>query len=178
MKLLILPLIGMMLIGCGNAEFGYDKPASSPDVDPVINPGPDYGQIEEVLLLTASKKYHPSSNEDDVVDLTEIKELSLPAEIEVVSGNAGNYYSLLTIDDIICYYKGGSGFSYPLQMGNVSEIEKGQKYHLSFCRDATNGAVLDLQAGDSVFAQDEISLTIHNGDSTEETIVQLKIEVL
>ena len=176
MKFLLLIFTGMTLVACGNAEFGMNNPhLDAPDSSPVADPG----QVEdnEVITLNASKSYHPDSSDDAILDLEENKEISLPAEIEVVSGNAGNYYSLLAIDDVICYYKGGSDFSYPLQMGNVSEIEKGQKYHLRFCRDA-NGDTLDLQAGDSVFVQDNISLGIHNGDSTEATVVELKIEVL
>ena len=182
MKLLLLIFTGMTLVACGNAEFGMNNPhLTSPGTsDPVADPG----QIEdekEVIKLTATRYYHPNDSDPAVLDLNENKEISLPAEIEVISGNAGNFYSLLAIDDVICYYKGGSDFSYPLQMGNDTEIAKGQRYHLSFCTLESEGFFgdrLDLQAGDSVVVQDGISLEIHNGDSTETTVVELNIEVL
>lgn len=174
MKFLLLLLIATNIVACGSSKFACGP--NNCEGDQTVNP------IEreegEVINLTASKQYHPDVNQDAIVDVTELKEISLPSEISVVSGNAGNYYSLLKVDsDIVCFYKGGSDFSYPLQMGNVSEIEKGQKYHLSFCED-NDGNALNLFAGDTLIIQSSISLSIHNGDSTEDTVINLKLNVL
>lgn len=176
MKILLIVIIGMNLISCGNnPHMANNQPGSTPTVDS--------SQVEdkEVIKLTATRFYYPDDSEVGKLVLDETKRISLPAKIKVISGNAGNFYSLLAIDNIICYYKGGSDFSYPLQMGNETEISKGQSYHLQFCSlesEGFSGNRLDLQADDSVFVQDSISLSIHNGDSTETTVVELEIEIL
>ena len=94
----------------------------------------------------------------------------------MLSGNAGNYYTIIHIDDFDCFYKGGSNFSYPLQMGNSQEVEKGQTYHFQFCQDSLGR--MDIEAGDDAIVEQKVEVEIYDGDSTETTVVQAVIEVL
>lgn len=162
MKYLVLIL---MFIACGQKK-SYDQDSQVPDF---INES-------EYLILNATKTYHPSSSMTDIKHLEESREVIIPNKLNVTFGNAGNYYAFLEIDDIVCYYKGGSIFSYPLQMAVQSEIDKGNQYVFDYCSDSFG--LLGTEAGSKHVIMDSISLTIHNGDSTMKTSVSVILEVI
>ena len=172
MRNLIILGVALLLTACGTDRTYVDKPGSgSPSFgsDPAAND----------LKLNSEKEYHPSKNTNgkyEVPEGTNFIEIVLPETIAVLSGNAGNYYTIVYIDDFRCFYQGGSNFSYPLQMGNQSEVEKGEKYHFSHCTNSSG--TMDLEAGDQVLVEDGVEVEIHNGDSTETTLIQTVIEVL
>lgn len=164
MKYCVLMLLALMVSACGINKTYVGKPTGT-DPNFVTDPA------QEVLSITAEKTYHPSSNKNGEHEVDSFLEVELPSTLTVVSGNAGNYWAFLDFDDLRCFYKGGSNFSYPLQMASQEEVQKGQKYHLQYCED-DQGYEIDVQAGDLVAVSYKITLTIHNGDSTEPTVVK------
>lgn len=158
-------LVILFLVSCGQNKKYTEKDQ--------IN---DFITNSEYLELSATKTYHPSASKTHEQQLAESKQAVIPNKIKVVSGNAGNYYSILSFDDVECYYKGGSQYSYPLQMGSSEEITKGEEYILDFCRDSNN--ILDYEAGDQLVVNDRVSLSIHNGDSTVPTSISVSVELL
>ena len=162
---LILSLL--FLISCGQSKDYTKKNTDNPN----FTADPDY------IVMTAKKEYHPSKNTDGSYTVDEnFIDVLLPATIKVTSGNAGNYYAILTMDSVTCYYKGGSNFSYPLQMNNQSEVIKGQEYKLYRCQDHLGQ--LPLKANDKILVSNQITLQIHNGDSTVSTEVRVSLEKL
>lgn len=162
MKLL---LIALFLVSCGQSKkyTGKDQ----------VN---DFVTDSEYLELLATKTYHPSTSKTHEQQLAGSKQAVIPNKIQVTSGNAGNYYSILSFDNIDCYYKGGSKYSYPLQMGSEEEISKGEEYILDFCRDSESA--LEYKAGDKLIVNDKLSLSIHNGDSTVPTSINVSVELI
>lgn len=168
-KLLILLPILAILTSCGQNKDYTEIPLDGTDFS---------GSVNDVLEMVASKEYHPVVNYDNVytVQTNEILKVYVPESLEVISGNAGNYYTLLSLDDITCFYKGGSDFSYPMQMSSPSEVEKGQKYNLKYCKD-NSGSYVNLIAGDVFEVIDRVKVSIHNGDSTVTTDVKVSFEL-
>ncbi len=143
------------------------------------------GESEDVvvpsqILLHAQKSYNPSRWRDgsyvikNEIGNLEFLKVSLPTEIPVTSGNAGNHRVTLFIDfqggSLECYYKGGADINKPLQSGNSSQIEKGKKYLFEECSDGS-------EPGDLIKAQKNFLLTINNGDSSKTTSIRMPIQV-
>lgn len=162
MKILILMLV---LVSCGQAKRYTDKPQVA-----------DFINESEYLTLEATKSYHPSNSVSNIQRLASSKDVVVPNKIKVTEGNSGNYYALVKLDDVTCYYKGGSIYSYPLQMGIVEEINNGKEYKLEYCSDS-NGRTGHV-AGDRIIVNDSITLSIHNGDSTVPTNVSVTVELI
>lgn len=161
----------------GELPQGTDSPQ-----EVLVTPQPQVILPEEVLL-EASKSYGPSQWQDDVYDLGEEGlsnvdlQLILPEEVAVLSGNSGNHWVTLIIDEgegseLRCKYRGGADVSKPLRSGNQSQIEKGQRYRFESCDDKS------LSGGDPVSVASALRLTVNNGDSTETTTVIAVLDVL
>lgn len=170
-KLLLITLCTTFLVSCGQNKNYTEKNLNNGFT---TEGGTDNNQ--ESIVVNALKEYHPSRNYDSTVNVNSTKLVTLPSTIEVLSGNSGNYYSIVYIDDsLVCYYKGGSSYSYPLQRGNQQDIEDGEQYHFSHC--VENGNTSNLEANDLIEIKEKVKLSIHNGDSTVSTEIQLKLIV-
>lgn len=156
------------------AETGEDPSDPVGDGDSSDNADPE--PITEVAMQ-AAKHYGPSRWENDVV-LLNGEELTflIPAQLQVVSGNAGNHLSMLHFDDVECRYKGGASQSKPLKTGDPNQIALGQLYHLEYCEDAS-GRRNDLVANSLIDAETSLELRVDNGDSTESTVISVTVAV-
>lgn len=164
-------MISITLMSCGQSKKYTPKPFGD---NTSFEDSTD--ETDQYLVISAMKEYHPSVQHDSTHNLTEETTVAIPSTIKVTQGNAGNYYTLVTFDDnMICYYKGGSPFSYPLQSGNAQHIEDGKLYHFSHCSE--NGVTVNIQDNDLVTVSNNIKLKIHNGDSTVSTAVELSLQV-
>jgi len=123
------------------------------------------------VTLIASKLYNPSRFFDAEACLCRSIEFTVPAEISVTAGNAGNHWVDLLFrtpegGEARCRYRGGSDQAHPV--GPV-QIAKGQRYEFLHC---TNGTA----SGDRATA-DYFSLHLANGDSfLEHTEIGLQIQ--
>lgn len=120
------------------------------------------------LILTAIKTYGPSTWYDANYEGDEY-EATIPAIVPVLTGNSGNHWITLTLNDISCQYKGQASVSKPLNPYNFSQVKKGQIYKL----DPSNSDP-ECVAGDKITIT-EASLTVNNGDSTMPTTVQTEL---
>lgn len=180
MKTIIIMLFSLLLVSCGQSK-DYVKKNTGNDFN--------FGNDSQYLSLNASRDYAiPRSNSVYTVGAYTVDQVGtsvdvvVPESIQVTSGNAGNSFSCIEFDQVICMYKGGSQFSYPLQIGTTNtvdrdlEIQKGQTYSLNHCRDQY-GNILNIEANDKVIVLDSVKLRVLNGDSTVPTEVSVKIEV-
>ncbi len=123
-------------------------------------PTPSTGDPAEVLLLEAIKYYGPSVNEDGNLVVDPPLTVAIPAQLEVLVGNAGDHKALLRLDrgempSIHCYYYGGSDQSKPEFPSE--QFDKGLVYNLQNCDEG-------LTAGAAVTV-DHLHLRVDNGHS-------------
>ncbi len=160
--------------GSGSENQGSEAPESE-----------NQGESEDVvvpsqILLHAQKSYNPSRWRDgsyvikEEIGNLEFLKVSIPNEIPVTSGNAGNHRVTLFIDfqgsSLECYYKGGADINKPLQSGNSIQIEKGKRYLFEECTDGS-------EPGELIKVYRNFLLTINNGDSTKTTVIRAPIQV-
>ncbi|MEO0336540.1 MAG: hypothetical protein AAF202_09100 [Pseudomonadota bacterium] len=142
--------------------------------------GDDGSVLPAQIVLQAQKSYGPSQWEDGVFDENLDLErdvsfqITLPEEVPVIAGNAGNHSLTVVVDEdganVVCSYKGGADVSKPIRSGNPTQIEKGQKYHFQSCSDGTS-------ASETVTVDAMIRVIVNNGDSTETTRVEASFSV-
>ncbi len=104
--------------------------------------------------LRASKTYNPSTFYDDSQNILAKVEAKIPEAVAVTSGNAGNHWVRLQLDDVLCIYKGGASQAHPAK--NSNEWTRGLNYRFDSC---TNG----MRAGDALTVKHTVSLSVLNG---------------
>ncbi|MEL6544218.1 MAG: hypothetical protein AAFQ82_06300, partial [Myxococcota bacterium] len=119
--------------------------------------------------LNARKSYRPSRWLDGEACLCRPTEVTLPLELTVTSGNAGNHWADVFFEDgdteVLCRYRGGSDQSHP---DSPEQVQKGTRYLFDFCTDGT-------QPGDVVTTQ-FLRVFVANGDSRAQTSVRAQFE--
>jgi len=110
------------------------------------------------LKLVASRTYFPTRRYDARTHLERAFRFTLPAEIAVVDGNAGNHLARLSFrfstgKPMTCLYRGGADRSHPK---DPEQIAKGLRYRFKHC---TAG----LAKGEEVVA-DALAMSVLNGD--------------
>lgn len=172
-KFVALTLAALMgLTACGGERDKFPGLEFPPDDGDTFEEVTDPTEFieDKTWPLTSTKTYGPSTWYHGVIYLPYELDVVVPAEVNVISGNAGNHMLSIFIDDVVCSYKGGSSQSKPIQGGNPTQIELGLKYHLQSCDD---GSI----AGDLIAASNKIQMEVHNGDTTQDTVVQWIVEV-
>ncbi|MGV3619896.1 MAG: hypothetical protein ACO1OB_03710, partial [Archangium sp.] len=86
------------------------------------------------ITLDAKRSYYPSRWDDDEVTFTPAMTFAIPAELPVISGNAGNKTAYLSFDigseTVTCKYVGGSRKSHPR---SASDVAAGLRYVFDRC---------------------------------------------
>lgn len=160
-----------------------DAPVTGPDA--AIAPSPDAPDGCTVIELVAMKEYiPPSSTTDGVYTVAVPTPISLPDQLDVTMGNAGNHCAELALKrasdnaTIRCRYRGGANVAHPF---TPVEIAAGKRYVFDGCTQGAacpvrNGTLEPLAVGDEVTIVEELRLHISNGDSyVGETHVRARI---
>jgi hypothetical protein len=119
---------------------------------PEVIPG-----IPEVRTVSATRWYRPTRWDDGDVVTDERALVTIPSELPVTVGNAGNQWAWLTFersethDTVVCRYRGGAHNPNPCTLG---DLEGGESYVLERC---TGDDGDDIEAGDVV---DVTSMTL------------------
>lgn len=112
--------------------------------------------------LTATLHYRPTRWETDAIEERTL--ITIPHELPVTEGNAGNGWAWLTFqrhgtyDVVTCRYRGGAPTPVPRQ---PSEIAAGERYHLDRCTGEWHGTD-PVGAGSRVDAR-WVQLKVHTG---------------
>lgn len=100
---------------------------------------PEPGLVEgpaEVQTVTSTRRYRPTRWEEGEVTIEEQARVTIPAELPVTVGNAGNQWAWLTFqradewDLVTCRYRGGASKPNPQ---NPSDIAAGEAYYFERC---------------------------------------------
>lgn len=103
-------------------------------------PPPVVEGTPEVRTLTATRTYRPSRWEDDGIE--ERARVTIPAQLPVTVGNAGNQWAWLTFqrhgtfDVVVCRYRGGAPTPVPR---TPADLAAGERYHLQRCTGEWHG---------------------------------------
>ena len=124
-------------------------------------------EINGNVTLDASMKYSPNHHYDGTILVKESRNYTIPPQLEVIYGNAGNYLAEVRFGDTVCVYQGGSLLSRPLLTTNRVEIAKGRSYNFVSC----NGFRLPTPSLVWVDSGQYITVRIH-GDETASTRVR------
>jgi hypothetical protein len=137
-----------------------------------------------VQTLTATRYYSPSRWEDGTLAVDESSTVTIPSELPVTVGNAGNQWAWLTFeradtgDVVSCRYRGGASRSCP---STPEDLAAGESYTLARCVGEDEGTA-QVDAGDRV----EVSwMTLHvqsgahtlPSDSAAQTTVSVELAV-
>jgi len=116
----------------------------------------------ETRTLTATRRYRPSRWETDSLEERAI--VTIPSELPVTVGNAGNQWAWLTFqrhgtfDVVTCRYRGGASSPHPRTPGDLAA---GERYHLERCTGEWPGTD-PVEAGSRVDAR-WTRLRVHSG---------------
>lgn len=136
----------------------------------------------EVRTLTASREYRPTRWRDARMDERAI--VTIPAELPVTVGNAGNMWAWVTFqraetfDIVTCRYRGGASTPLP---HTPAELAAGERYHLERCTGELYGTD-PVVAGSRVDVR-WLNLHVHTGAHmlpsrhAAETTVTLDLEM-
>jgi len=117
-------------------------PGTSTDPGPDTDAPASTGEGDDSLVLEASKTYSPTvKNYPGVLMLGMATPVTVPAELTVIVGNAGNHGATLTLtrpnkSEVTCQYTGGSSQANP-SPGDAKEWDKGLGYLFSECSKGT-----------------------------------------
>lgn len=149
-----------------------------PQDEPALLPG-----TTEVQTVSATKTYCPDAWVDGSVAIAERALVTVPDELPVTTGNAGNGSAQVTFElneggRVTCRYRGGASTSDPC---TDEDLQAGLSYRFRRCTDE-DGATLDVGPGDRL---DVVSAVVHVQDGVEvlpswrhpETTVSVDFEV-
>lgn len=114
----------------------------------------------EIQTVSATRRYRPTRWEDGSVAITDRAVVTIPGELPVTVGNAGNMWAWITFqrtdvgDTVRCRYRGGAHNPVPC---TPEDLAAGERYHFHDCDSDVEGP-LSLAPGDSV---DVTSMTLH-----------------
>lgn len=143
-------LASFLVIGCGLGTPSRNE--SSETIGHVKSAVVGTASFAHGLVhLSAAKAYAPDRHEDAHLELTSSFAFSVPAEIHVTAGNAGNGSAHLSVSGgtsgtVSCSYVGGSSASHPTA---PTDITSGLRYVLGSCSGGQlASAVLDARVFD------------------------------
>lgn len=114
----------------------------------------------EIQTVSATRRYRPTRWEDGAVAIADRAVVTLPAELPVTVGNAGNMWAWIAFertdvgDTVRCRYRGGAHTPVPC---TPEDLAAGESYVFHDCDSDVEGP-LSIAPGDSV---DVTSMTLH-----------------
>ncbi|HEY8535566.1 MAG TPA: hypothetical protein VIL25_03920, partial [Vicinamibacterales bacterium] len=142
-----------------NGRTGYEFRVHVEDVgDP--EPGRLTPGTPEIQTVSATRYYRPTRWEDGTLRIDERALVTIPHELPVTVGNAGNMWAWITIersetfDTVVCRYRGGASSPLPC---DPADLAAGSRYVFDRCTGELPGTD-EVEAGDTV---DVRSLTLH-----------------
>lgn len=158
-------ICSVLLIGCGKKVNVIEE--DSTRQDQYLLPGSVFIEAEKLKEIYGQNEV-PVPSELQHIDgeyiFPKLAKVYLPESIHITSGNAGNHYAYVFINeyenayDYYCVYKGGSNTSQP--GANTTNEINGLKYNFEDCYD-DNGNSLGLEPGDRAWIEKDKSIEVH-----------------
>lgn len=142
-----------------NRRSGYTYRVHVQDVGdpgpPTLTPG-----TPSIQTVSATRRYRPTRWEDGSLTIEDRALVTIPSELPVTVGNAGNQWAWITFrrsetfDTVVCRYRGGAHNPNPC---TPEDLTAGESYVFDRCTGELEGTP-EVEAGDVV---DVRSMTVH-----------------
>lgn len=138
--------IALGLVGCGRD----------------ISRGP-----KTAVELVASKSYTPVAFANANHKVTKLSIVTVPKQIDVITGNAGNNSATLIVGLIGCVYKGGSPVSHPV---TPEDVQAGMAYTLQYCTQTSP----EIAVNPDQFITLQVNGDVYQGETKAKAVVSIE----